>query len=296
MTLPQRIRVLHEASGFVVKDFRCACGAGHPSPEEASSTTDFAFVRRGYFRRVTEGQARWMDPNRVLFSNTGEVSRIIHPVDGGDDCTIFQVPEGMLREVVARHRPGDAERPYRVLGAPDVPASARTYLLHRLLLADLEAGNVEPLRLQTRVLDLLDAALTTAHGRPERRAPVGAAARRHRELAAGAAEILARNLADPPDLAGLSLALDSSPFHLHRVFRAAAGLPLHRYLMGLRLRAALERLSDHAEDLTAVALDLGFSDHSHFTNAFRREFGLSPSVARRASSRKILQARSSAGV
>jgi hypothetical protein len=126
-----------------------------------------------------------MDPHRVQFSNAGQVNRIVHPVDGGDDCTIFTVPEVMLREVVARHRPADAERPDRVLCAPDAPASARTYLLHRLLLVDLMAGSVEPLRLQTRVLDLLEAALTTAHGTPERRPAVGAAARRHRELAAG---------------------------------------------------------------------------------------------------------------
>ena len=30
-----------------------------------------------------------------------------------------------------------------------------------------------------------------------------------------------------------------------------------------------------------LALDLGFSDHSHFTNAFREEFGAPPSAFRR---------------
>ena len=32
-----------------------------------------------------------------------------------------------------------------------------------------------------------------------------------------------------------------------------------------------------AHDLTALALDLGYADHSHFTNAFREEWGLPPS-------------------
>jgi AraC-like DNA-binding protein len=73
----------------------------------------------------------------------------------------------------------------------------------------------------------------------------------------------------------------ASPFHLARVFRERAGVPVHRYLTRLRLRAALERLSDGADDLTALALDLGFSSHSHFTDAFRREFGRSPSDVRR---------------
>ncbi|WP_348652834.1 AraC family transcriptional regulator [Polyangium sp. y55x31] len=60
------------------------------------------------------------------------------------------------------------------------------------------------------------------------------------------------------------------------------------------------RLLGGARDLTALALDLGFADHSHFTNAFRREFGCSPSAVRRLlerpSARKILQARPPMGI
>jgi AraC-like DNA-binding protein len=41
---------------------------------------------------------------------------------------------------------------------------------------------------------------------------------------------------------------------------------------------ALEPLADGAGDLTRIALDLGFSSHSHFTAAFRRHFGLTPSA------------------
>ncbi len=33
-----------------------------------------------------------MDPHRVLFSNVGEVSRIVHPVDGGDDMRSSRSP------------------------------------------------------------------------------------------------------------------------------------------------------------------------------------------------------------
>jgi AraC-like DNA-binding protein len=32
--------------------------------------------------------------------------------------------------------------------------------------------------------------------------------------------------------------------------------------------------------LTRLALDLGYSSHSHFTASFRRAFGLTPSAAR----------------
>jgi AraC-like DNA-binding protein len=56
---------------------------------------------------------------------------------------------------------------------------------------------------------------------------------------------------------------------------------LHQYLTQLRLARALVELP-HAGDLTSLALDLGFSSHSHFTFAFRRAFGCTPSQFREA--------------
>jgi AraC-like DNA-binding protein len=47
------------------------------------------------------------------------------------------------------------------------------------------------------------------------------------------------------------------------------------------LRTALERLAKGADDLTVLALELAFSSHSHFTDAFCREVGCTPSRLRR---------------
>jgi AraC-like DNA-binding protein len=52
-------------------------------------------------------------------------------------------------------------------------------------------------------------------------------------------------------------------------------------LQRLRVAAALERLAGGAADLTDLALDLGYSSHSHFTASFRSEVGTTPSRARR---------------
>jgi len=69
-------------------------------------------------------------------------------------------------------------------------------------------------------------------------------------------------------------------FHLARMFRSRTGFSLHAYRNQLRLRAALERLRDPGVDLIDIALDLGFSSHSHFTETFRRSFGKTPSAVR----------------
>lgn len=43
----------------------------------------------------------------------------------------------------------------------------------------------------------------------------------------------------------------------------------------------MEQLENSSGDLTELALDLGYSSHSHFTVTFRRTFGISPSHYRK---------------
>jgi AraC-like DNA-binding protein len=98
-----------------------------------------------------------------------------------------------------------------------------------------------------------------------------------RALVAEARLLLARRAARRVALAEVASQLHCSVFHLCRTFRRVEGSTVHRYLLRLRLRLALERLADGGGDLTRIALDAGFCSHSHFTVAFRREFGLTPS-------------------
>jgi AraC-like DNA-binding protein len=57
-------------------------------------------------------------------------------------------------------------------------------------------------------------------------------------------------------------------------------MTLHAYRNDLRLRSSLEQL-ESGGDLTRLALDLGYSSHSHFTSSFRVLFGVPPSAIRR---------------
>ncbi|MBP0644825.1 helix-turn-helix domain-containing protein, partial [Mycobacterium tuberculosis] len=66
-----------------------------------------------------------------------------------------------------------------------------------------------------------------------------------------------------------------------QVFRRVEGLPLHQYLLRLRLARALDRLAG-VEDLSQLAFELGFSSHSHFTATFRQVYGRSPADFQRA--------------
>jgi AraC-like DNA-binding protein len=102
-----------------------------------------------------------------------------------------------------------------------------------------------------------------------------------RDVATRARLVLAETCCENHSLSDIARRVGVSPFYLCRSFRAATGSTLHAYRTDLRLREALNRLGDHGRDLTGLALDLGFSSHSHFTAAFRRAFGATPSSVRR---------------
>jgi AraC family transcriptional regulator len=70
-----------------------------------------------------------------------------------------------------------------------------------------------------------------------------------------------------------------SVYHLCRTFRKATGQSLHGYRSALRLRHALEAIRA-GERLVDVALNAGFSSHSHFTAAFRAAYGKTPASLR----------------
>ena len=80
-------------------------------------------------------------------------------------------------------------------------------------------------------------------------------------------------------LKDLGTKLGVSPYHLCRSFREVTGVRLHRYRHRLRLAASLNAI-EAGGDLSRIALDLGYSSHSHFTAAFRAAFGVPPSSAR----------------
>ena len=87
--------------------------------------------------------------------------------------------------------------------------------------------------------------------------------------------VLSSDLARRWTLAEIAADVGVSPVYLTQVFQQFEGLPLYRYQLHLRLARALDLLGDY-DDLTRLALDLGFSSHSHFSAAFKQAYGQTP--------------------
>ncbi len=275
----QRVHTHFETDGLRVEDVQCRALCGDASRDELCARHEFVLPRRGVFVRHVAGRPVVADSNHALFFRRGETHRVSHPIDGGDACTVFAIAERRLREVGGELDPRWADT--EVPAAPgSVCTPPRIDLLHRGLLAELRRGGAG-LAVEEIVLELVASLLvsdeTSERATTQQR---GATARRHAELVERTRIELARRLDAKLDLIDLAHTVHSSPFHLSRVFRAQTGTTLRAYHERLRLRAALDRILADERDLTQLALDVGFTHHSHFTNRFRREYGVPPSLCR----------------
>ena len=242
----------------------------------------FVFPRHSVELRHEGKPAFLADANVVTLYNRGQrySRRPVSPQ--GDHCEWFAVEQGVLLEAVRRRDPRVDDQPEAPFRHPYGPCHPRTYLAQRALFDRLRQGEpVESLLVEETVLGLLGEVLAGVYAfRGPSCRPAARVSPRQREAAEQARRLLAQRLGDPLRLTEIAREVRLSPFHLCRTFRAATGSTLHAYRNQMRLQSALERLADGC-DITSVALDLGYSSHSHFTEAFRRLFGITPSRIRR---------------
>ena len=273
-------RIVFSSECVKIGAFRCA--TAHPSFRNSGPIRDdcFVFPRTAVVIQHDHARAFVADQTIVtLYNRRQEYERRAVSADG-DRCDWFAVSPELLRGALLDRDPAaaDDERPIRFTHAP---ADASTYLAQRRLFLEASASpGADPLDIEERVVSLLDRVLDLAYDEPRAAAP------RLRmphasDLADAAKQWVAPRAAGRLTLTRIARALDCSVFHLCRSFRHATGLTLHAYRDQVRLRLALERLETGERDLSRLALDLGYSSHSHFTAAFRRLFGVPPSAARK---------------
>ena len=95
------------------------------------------------------------------------------------------------------------------------------------------------------------------------------------------AEYIEQHLRDGFSLSALAGVADLSPFHFSRAFKESFGLPPYRYLNERRMKVAKTLLARSDISITQIALELGFSESSSFSTAFRKHTGSTPTDYRR---------------
>lgn len=90
-------------------------------------------------------------------------------------------------------------------------------------------------------------------------------------------DYLNQHLADPPSLSSLSRIAGINEFKLKKGFKEIFGSTVFSYIAEARLKLALDELMENQKSVSEVASLLGYSSVNHFSSAFKKKYGLSPS-------------------
>ena len=272
-------RTIFRSDAVRIGAFRC--DAADPRFAESGPRHDFCFV----FPRTAvaiehPGQRPLIaDPSIVTFYNRHQEYRRRPISADGDRSDWFAVAPDVLRDALRDRDPAAADDGARPLRFATAPSDADLYLRQRLLFTDVADGRAaDPFYVEEAVVDLLDRVVAKAYGAAGERARPPSS--RQHDLVAGIKRVLARQFTAPLTIRALVDQTGGSIFHVCRTFRQISGITLHEYRNQLRLRAALEAVTDSDEPLTKIALAVGYAHHSHFTAAFRRAFQTTPSSLR----------------
>ena len=259
---------LFELELGLVEDVRAVGALNEDEGEEFSADFQVAFPYRGVFVWHVGRDEVVGDANQALFVTGGERYRMSQPVAGGYAELIVTPAPSIVMEL--GHSSGGALASHALFRRRSRRVNPSLQSLRaQILVRALGASTHDALASEEMVLALLRSALDDD-------APRHNPARSTQRLIARTKAYLEAEQAHAIRLADVGIAVGASPVYLTQVFRAVEGVPLHRYLTQLRLARALVELS-HSEDLTELALELGFSSHSHFSARFRAAFGTTPS-------------------
>ena len=271
--------LVYRSDCVAVGAFRCR--PDHPLFEDSGPIRNhcFVFPRTAVEIQHFNGPAFQGDPTVITLYNPGQRYRRQATSPEGDRCDYYAVSPQIMHEMLQHYDPGalDTAGGFRTAC---VSSSAALYLRQRQFFRQLVNGNVDDgLLVEEFVLTMLGEVL--AGGDPARTKSIAhQTANLSTTVVEGARRLLATSIGQSLRLSTIARRLSCSPFHLCRVFRKATGLTLHQYREQVRLRRALQ-LIETGLDLTSVALEVGYSSHSHFSHAFRQTFGTTPRVVRR---------------
>ena len=273
-------RVVFATNDVVAGEFRCP--TTYPGFLTAGRINHYivAFPRTAVWIERETAPRFVADPSFATIYNPGQpyLRHLISP--DGDLSDWLGISERLAREAVRRFDPGHADHP-EPLRHVRAPVSNRIYLAQRVLFTRLAMADVDALEAEERTLSIVVDVLRSAYAPTGREVCAPHRGRPRRDLVESTKAALMSRLFENTGIGDLARDVDVSPFHLCRSFRAETGKTLHEYRRDIRLRTALGLTESYRGNLSALALRAGFYSHSHFTTAFRRAFGLSPSIGRR---------------
>lgn len=225
---------------------------------EPTQTLRAEWQYRSVRQQITAGQMQLMEP--------GEAHRTTYVSEPASFFVVFFKPGVIQEAAVQFESPRSVHLRACQVQEPRLLAAFRE--LHACLTSVQDPFDLE-CQLSESALRLLEA---SAEAPPRVRLPEA-----HQVGIRRARACLEGEFRKGVSLDALAKHAGMSKHHFARSFSSAVGLPPHRYLLLLRLRAA-QRHIEAGESIAEAATLSGFADHSHFTRKFRKLFGFTPST------------------
>ena len=230
-------------------------------PSGVTTSRKLVVTYSGAFEFQVGRSVSWVDPSRLLFAQPNQEFVDHHVVPGVGHRSVILTPnEDVLDELSPRISQLFAER---LRACP-----LRVQMLAQMLMREDDALAAEELGLAILVAGLGEARRVSIHD-PQCVREAKAVLHESNEPRVTLSEVAAK--------------VGVTAIHLTQAFKRSEGIPLYRYQTQLRLGRALAELPER-EDITDLALELGYSSHSHFTAAFRSALGVTPSDYRSSAS------------
>jgi AraC family transcriptional regulator len=274
MTVPEYdARLLLHTNTVTAWDVVCPGLFRGRAKEELAPDTRIVFPYRGVYVHAVGNSEYVGEANHVVIINQDEPYQVRHPIAGGDATLTIAVDAATLLEVTPLQYRCARERP--ALNQPGLRIDAQSQLMAARLRQRLVRRNIDQLEAETLALRLVRHTLgdrtshtaQTGDGRPQQMAD-------RVKLFLSADPWRRWALEEIANYVGVT------PVYLTDAFRRVEGIPLYRYHIRLRLVRALAVLAD-CTSVEALAFDLGFHSHSHFSAAFKQTFRMTPSEFKR---------------
>jgi AraC family transcriptional regulator len=272
-------QIIFATHSVVAAKFRCSLRDPRFRDSGPTGHCLVTFPRTSVWIRYSGSRSVVADPTISTIYNPGQEYTRAELSADGDRCDWLAVSPAIALAIAETLDPRAQDRTDKPFTPELAPVDALLYLSQRRFFTKLERGDVDPFEAEEKIVALVAAVLQNAYG-GTRRSLVPRDEDAHRNLVQCARAEIAKSVTEHVTLDLLASRLGVSVFHLCRIFRERTGTTMHKYRLELRLRLALERLSKSHADLSRVALDLGFSSHSHFSSMLRAYYGKTPTAIR----------------
>ena len=273
-----RVNWRYAADRFAVADWHCSGTRSAVAPvDEFTRYFEINLHRRGWHVRSVARRRYFIDPLHHSLWPADNGFRLSNNTAHPQAATLLFVTHELIEESLASiDRAGNAAL-RRLRTSPAHWRSSELAACHARLLA---TDPHDRLALEEHSLALIRRVVAEAAGAAD--CSVHSQSARHGVAIDRARSYILSGYREALSLASIAAASGMAPSTLCESFPRAVGMPVWRYVRRLRLQDAALELGEGATDLAALALDLGFSSHSHFAQAFRAHFGHPPSRFRRA--------------